>query len=102
MANNAATESQRAVYLGMLNTVGQCLSILAAFLFPASEGPRFYKGGYINLAFQILGLCIALGLHFNYRSINAKRDRVEGKPIAGERIDTSVLYDNAPGFRYVT
>lgn len=42
--------------LGMLNTVGQCLSILASFMFPAAEGPRFVKGTLLNVAFQAFGL----------------------------------------------
>jgi hypothetical protein len=47
-ANNCASESQRAVSLGMLNTIGQCLSIAAAFLFPSHEGPQFVKGTWVS------------------------------------------------------
>ena len=49
-ANNTGSQSQRAVSLGMLNTIGQCLSILASFIFPSSEGPKWVKGFSVNLA----------------------------------------------------
>ncbi|KAF7340529.1 Major facilitator superfamily domain-containing protein [Mycena sanguinolenta] len=52
---NTGSQSQRAVSLGMLNAVGQCLSVLAAFLFPTPEGPRYVKGCATNLAFSSLG-----------------------------------------------
>jgi hypothetical protein len=48
---DTGSESQRATYLGMLNSIGQCLSILASFSFPDKEGPRFIKGITLNIAF---------------------------------------------------
>lgn len=86
----------------MLNTVGQCLSVLAAFSFPSAEGPRYVKGNLLNIAFQSLGFCLALFHYIYFKRENAKRDRAEGgKPEKGAVLDTLNLYDKAPGFRYV-
>ncbi|GAA5971283.1 hypothetical protein JCM11641_008293 [Rhodosporidiobolus odoratus] len=101
-SGNSGSESQRAVNLGMLNSVGQCLSILASFLFPSNEGPRFIKGASVNIAFQCLGLLIALCMTLYYRAENKRRDRVEGgRPPKGTRIEgCRTEYDKAVGFRY--
>jgi len=100
-AGNSACETQKAVSLGMLNSVGQCLSILASFLFPKSKGPRYIKGASLNIAFQSLGLLIALGMTLYYRAENRRRDRVEGKPLKGVKPEgMHVDYDHAIGFRY--
>jgi len=62
----------------VLNTVGQCLAILAAFLFPSIQGPRFVKGASINVAFQALGFFITLGMYVFYKTENNRRDKREG------------------------
>ena len=49
--NNSANESQRAVELGMLYSIDQCLAILASFSFPTSEKPFWRQGFGLNLAF---------------------------------------------------
>ncbi|BGP45152.1 hypothetical protein JCM10450v2_000969 [Rhodotorula kratochvilovae] len=101
-SGNSACETQRAVSLGMLNSIGQCLSILASFLFPKHEGPRYIKGASLNIAFQSLGFLIALGMTLYYRWENKRRDKVEGgRPVKGVRIEgLQTEYDLATGFRY--
>ncbi|KAJ7826789.1 major facilitator superfamily domain-containing protein [Mycena olivaceomarginata] len=74
---NTASQSQRAASLGMLNAVGQCLSVLAAFLFPSGEGPKFVKGTSTNIAFSTLGLILTLFMAAYYRYENARRDKNE-------------------------
>lgn len=100
-SNNCGSQSQRATALGLLNSVGQCLSILAAFLFPAEEGPRWKKGFGVNLAFSCLAICLALGMSLHYRRENRRRDQVEGgRPEKGAVLNVIELHDLAPGFRY--
>ncbi|WVO16886.1 hypothetical protein L204_104572 [Cryptococcus depauperatus] len=95
-------QSQRATSLGMLNTLGQCLSLAAAFLFPKKEGPQYRKGASVNLAFQALGLIIALAMTSYYRWENRRRDKVEGgSPPKGTPINVLEDHDLAIGFRYV-
>ncbi|WVQ66264.1 uncharacterized protein L199_004443 [Kwoniella botswanensis] len=96
------SQSQRATSLGMLNSVGQCLSLLAAFLFPSKEGPQYRKGAIVNIAFQALGLVLVLAMTAWYRYENKRRDRVEGgRPPKGTPVNVVEQYDLAPGFRYV-
>ncbi|WWC95606.1 hypothetical protein V866_002471 [Kwoniella sp. B9012] len=96
------SQSQRATSLGMLNSVGQCLSLLAAFLFPSKEGPQYRKGATVNIAFQALGLVLVLAMTAWYRYENKRRDRVEGgRPPKGTPLNVVEQYDLAPGFRYV-
>jgi MFS family permease len=98
VSNNSPSQSQRATGLGLLNSVGQCLSILAAFIFPSKEGPRWHKGFGVNLAFNILAIIIALGLTAWFRWENKRRDRVEGgKPAEGTRHNFQDQYDLSPG-----
>ena len=54
----------------MLNSIGQCLSVLAAFLFPSVEGPQYTKGCKVNLAFQSFGLVLAGGMSLWYRWVS--------------------------------
>ncbi|KAK4684243.1 MFS transporter, ACS family, pantothenate transporter, partial [Tremellales sp. Uapishka_1] len=101
-AGNTGNQSQRATSLGMLNTLGQGLSLAAAFLFPSSEKPQWTKGCAINLAFQVFGLVIALSMTAYYRYENKRRDKVEGgRPPKGTVLDVIEQHDLAPGFRYV-
>jgi hypothetical protein len=100
---NTGNQSQRATSLGMLNTVGQCLSVAAAFLFPSHEGPQFRKGCIVNLTFQSLGIVIAAAMTTWYRWENRRRDKVEGgRPPKGTPLEVIEKHDLAPGFRYTT
>lgn len=86
----------------MLNTIGQCLSVAASFLFPSHEKPGFRKGCIVNIAFQALGLVLAMAMTAYYRTENRRRDKVEGgRPPKGTPLEVIELHDLAPGFRYV-
>jgi hypothetical protein len=99
---DSGSQSQRATTLGLLNSIGQCFSILASFSFPDSEKPRFIKGITLNIAFAVLGFIIALSMSAYYRWENARRDRVEaGRPTKGSVLNVVEEHDLAPGFRYV-
>ncbi|KAJ6529736.1 MFS general substrate transporter [Mycena capillaripes] len=100
-SGNTGSQSQRAVSLGMLNAIGQCLSVLAAFLFPTPEGPRYVKGCATNLAFAVLGLLLSVGMTVYYRIENKRRDRMEGgRPPGDAVLNVMEEYDLAKGFRY--
>lgn len=102
VSNNSANESQRVVELGMLNGIGQCFAILAAFIFPTEEKPYWRKGFGLNLAFNALSAIIAVILYLILRWENARRDRNEGsRPSNTTKVDVDKFNDLAPGFRYV-
>ncbi|KAL1409732.1 hypothetical protein Q8F55_003729 [Vanrija albida] len=109
-ANTSGSHSAAAVRLGFMNSVGQCFSILAAFIFPSAEGPHWYKGFGLNLAFNVVSAATAAYLSFYYARENAKRDVAEAAA-AEESVDEKAvhsahadvptnLHDQAPGFRY--
>ncbi|SCV67855.1 BQ2448_5466 [Microbotryum intermedium] len=97
---NTGSESQRAIGLGMLNTIGQCLSIVAAFAFPSRQGPEYHEGVLLNVVFQGLGFTIAVFLTVFFRMENRRRDTIEGTPRTGVTLNTVQELDLAPGFRY--
>lgn len=103
VSNNCPSQSQRATGLGMLNSIGQCLSILAAFIFPSNEGPTWRKGFGINLAFNLMAILIAFGLTCYFRWENGNRDRREAEAAIGvggigeNDVDYGRLYDKNPG-----
>jgi MFS family permease len=102
VSNNAGNESQRAVQIGMLNSMGQCFAILASFIFPSNDKPFWHKGFGLNLAFNALAAIVAVTLYLSLRYENARRDREEGgRPSDMTQVDVNTYHDLAPGFRYV-
>lgn len=102
VSNNCGNESQRAVQIGMLNSMGQCFSILASFIFPSTEKPYWHKGFGLNLTFNALAAIVAVTLYFILRYENARRDEKEGgRPSDMNDVDVSTYNDLAIGFRYV-
>jgi MFS family permease len=102
VSNNAGNESQRAVELGMLNSIGQCFSILASFSFPSKEKPFWHRGFGLNLAFNALSAIVAVALYLSLRLENARRNRKEGnRPSDMTDVDVYTYNDLAVGFRYV-
>jgi MFS family permease len=102
VSNNAPNESQRAVELGMLNGIGQCFSILAAFIFPSADKPHWHKGFGLNLAFNGLAAIVAVALYLSLRYENVRRDRkAANRPSDIADMDIDTYNDLATGFRYV-
>lgn len=124
LSGATANQSQRATGLGIINTIGQCLSLTSAFLyaapscslfliktaswlfcsyptiyrFPTAEGPQYIKGASINIAFNALGLIIAVIMTIYFRWENRRRDKREGgRPPRGTYLDVGNKYDLAPG-----
>lgn len=103
-SNNSGSQSQRAVWLGMLNSVGQCLSILAAFAFPTKQAPFYHEGVSLkyaysshlhsdialhrilivtllrihSIAFSLFAMVLSLAMSAYYRWENKRRDTEEG------------------------
>ncbi|KAL1754194.1 major facilitator superfamily domain-containing protein [Schizophyllum commune] len=100
-AHNLGSESKKATGIPMFMAIGQCGSVLGSHLFPSTQGPHYTKGFAVSCALEFLAvLCIAT-LSISYRLENRSRDRKYGKPIPDASVDTSVLADKAPNFRYV-
>ncbi|KAH9820731.1 major facilitator superfamily domain-containing protein [Melampsora americana] len=72
VSNNTGSESQRAISLGMLNSIGQLLSILSSFLFSNSNWKFGFK---LNLFFNLLAIFISILMRSYYIYENSRRDR---------------------------
>lgn len=97
VSSNNPAQTQRAVALGMLNTIGQLGSILGSFSFPSSEGPQYKRGVGVNIGFQCFGAAVALAMTAWLRRENRRRDSVEGKPMGTEGLDVQTDFDLAKG-----
>ncbi|KEP55625.1 MFS general substrate transporter [Rhizoctonia solani 123E] len=98
---NAGSETRRAVNMAMLNTIGQCMSILGSYIYPSHEGPAYIRGFSICCGFAWWGVVLAISLSLLLGFENRRRDSYEGKLDIGEEMDTSSYADKAKGFRYV-
>jgi len=101
VAANAGSETQRAVGLAGLNMFGQCFSILAAHIYPATAAPYYTLGFALSCGFQAAACLIAILLIFIWGADNKKRDRLYGVPDPNEPPNTAELGDQAPNFRYM-
>ncbi|BEJ00154.1 hypothetical protein CcaverHIS631_0500110 [Cutaneotrichosporon cavernicola] len=103
VASNSPAQTQRAVALGMLNTIGQCGSIVGSFIFPSKEGPQYIPGVAVNIAFQCFGATVAILMTLYYRFENGRRDRLEGgRPEDSSNLNVQEDFDRAKGFRHTS
>jgi len=100
-AHNLGSETKRATGIPLFMAIGQCGSVLGSHIFPSSEGPEYTKGFAISCALEFLAAICSIILSISYRRDNRKRDQAYGVPDPDARVDTSVLADKAPGFRYL-
>ncbi len=99
-ANTNENETKRAGGVWIIQTVGQCGTLLGTNMFPPSDGPRYYKGLWIGFAFTMLtaALCAVLSLVL-WRE-NRRRDKVYGRVtpsgvgivIEGEPLEATMRY----------
>ncbi|THX73114.1 hypothetical protein D6D04_08706 [Aureobasidium pullulans] len=101
-ANNAGSESRRAVAVPLAVALAQAVGIGSGYLFPASEGPRYTGGAIVEVALSTAGMLFTFIYMGLIRWENARRDKREGGPPAiGLRPNTAQDADEAEGFRYI-
>ncbi|KIP12114.1 hypothetical protein PHLGIDRAFT_27519 [Phlebiopsis gigantea 11061_1 CR5-6] len=101
-SHNLGSETKRATGVPLYMAIGQCGSVLGTHLFPATDGPRYTKGFAVSCALEFLGAVAAVVLTVSYRLDNRARDRKYGKvKDINATVETRVLADKAPMFRYV-
>ena len=72
---------------------------MASNFYRKNDSPEYLLGHGLELAFVVVGTIAVLGMRFNYKRINKKRDAVPLEHYADG--DMSRLGDRAPTFRYV-
>ncbi|KAH8103124.1 MFS general substrate transporter [Cristinia sonorae] len=100
-AHNLGSETKKATGIPMYMAIGQCGSVLGSHLFPSKEGPRYIKGFAVACALEFVAALCGIILTVYYRMENKRRDRKYGVPERDAAVDTTVLADKAPMFRYV-
>ena len=102
LSNNLAGSYKRAVGMGIQISVGNLAGAYASNFYRAKDAPRYKLGHGLNLGFLSAGVIALLFLFFNYRRINAKRDRemAEGAQDRYTAEELSDLGDKAVTFRY--
>lgn len=99
--NNFGNETKRAVGAGAYTAMGNLGSIAGSWFYPSTDGPRFIKGHTICMALAFATAVISLGNSYLLYRENIRRDRLYGKPEAGQSVDVSELADKSPHFRFI-
>ncbi|TFK71297.1 MFS general substrate transporter [Pluteus cervinus] len=97
--HNLGSETKRATGIPLFMSIGQGGSILGSQIFPSTEGPLYMY--IVTCGLEFLAALCAIILSVSYLMDNRHRDRLYGKPKPDAEVDTSVLADKAPMFRYV-
>lgn len=77
--DNQGSDDGRGVAVVVLNTIGQCGSILGINIFPASEAPGFPKGMWICAGFMFFAFFATLALRSIFAWENRKLDALHGR-----------------------
>ncbi|KAI0322910.1 MFS general substrate transporter [Amylostereum chailletii] len=99
-SHNLGSETKRATGTPLYMAIGQGGSVLGSHLFPQTQAPIYTIGFSVLCALEFLGAVCAIILSASYTFENARRNRVYGRPNPETKVDTSILADKAPCFRY--
>ncbi|KAL1746783.1 major facilitator superfamily domain-containing protein [Schizophyllum fasciatum] len=93
--------AKRSAVIALVNMLGNIASTYGSFLYPASEGPRYVKGGAVMAAIAVACASTALLIRFVLAHENKKLERSErqGGPIGPETNVAGVSHVN--GFRFL-
>ena len=102
LSNNLAGSYKRAVGMGIQISVGNLAGAMASNFYRAEDAPRYILGHGLEIGFICAGICAMTVLTFNYKRINAKRDRqiADGVHNGYNPEELSALGDRAVTFRY--
>jgi MFS family permease len=98
---NFGSETKRAAGLALMFAFGQTFSVVASFIWPASDAPLYRKGYVLCMVWQWWGMVVCAGLIGYFWRENRRRDREEGRPEVGSAPRTAEEADRARGYRYM-
>lgn len=85
MSNIAARpQKKRAIALAMNTAFGNSAMIWTPYLYPASEGPRYYKAWAVNLALMVVCLAVTVLLRLVLARENKRMGYTEREEVGGE------------------
>ncbi|KDQ53669.1 hypothetical protein JAAARDRAFT_182805 [Jaapia argillacea MUCL 33604] len=98
---NLAGHRRRAVGSAWQIGFGNMGGIIAAYIFPSKDGPRYTKGYIICIAFICLSMLASFSYLVGVTAENRRRDQMGGgeKELSGE--EEEMLGDLHPAYRYI-
>jgi len=102
LSNNLAGSTKRATGQAIQIAVGNLAGAMASNFYRAEDAPRYLLGHALELGFIVAGIIALLFLVFNYKRINAKRERqvAEGAHNGYTPEELGALGDRAITFKY--
>ncbi|KAF2798229.1 high-affinity nicotinic acid transporter-like protein [Melanomma pulvis-pyrius CBS 109.77] len=104
LPTNCPRYGKRTTATGLQLSIGNCAGIMASFLYPAKEGPRYVRGHAVTMGMVAWAiLCYSL-LWFYFAKANAKRANGEEDHLVEGMSDEEIaeLGDDSPRFVYTT
>ncbi|KAI2603276.1 MFS general substrate transporter [Hypoxylon fragiforme] len=102
LPNNSPRYGKRTTANGMQLTSGNTAGIMASFIYPSSDGPRYILGNAISLSLVGMAACLLGFMSFWFARENKRRAEGLIKPIHENLSEEELaeLGDESPRFRY--
>jgi sugar phosphate permease len=102
LPSNNPRYGKRTTATGLQLTIGNASGVLAPYLYPTSQGPRFIKGHAVTLALVAFAIILLGCMSFYFKAANGERARGEddGKYAGLAKEELDELGDRNPQFIY--
>lgn len=93
---------KRTTATGLQLTIGNVSGVMAPFLYPTMEGPRYIRGHAVTLALVAFAVALYLGMYSYFKVENRRRQQGERDAVKQGLNEEEVvaLGDENPGFIY--
>lgn len=104
LPNNNPRYGKRTTATGLQLTIGNTSGIMAGFLYPSKEGPRFLRGHGVTLGLVAWSVCVYAFMSWYFTQENRKRRNGQrDEKIAGLNEDEiTALGDESPRYMFTT
>ncbi|KAF2166219.1 hypothetical protein M409DRAFT_23411 [Zasmidium cellare ATCC 36951] len=91
LPSNNPRYGKRTTATGLQLTIGNVSGVMAPFLYPTAEGPRYVKGHAVSMSMVALGAVLYGGMYFYFKLENKKRASGRRDHIMEGRSEDEVL-----------
>ncbi|KAF2738306.1 MFS general substrate transporter [Polyplosphaeria fusca] len=104
LPTNSPRYGKRTTATGLQLSIGNCAGIMAPFLYPSTEGPRYIKGHAVTMAMVAWAIVVYVVMWWHFAKVNARRERGEEDHRVQGMSDEEIaeLGDDSPRFYYTT
>ncbi|KAF2470366.1 MFS general substrate transporter [Lindgomyces ingoldianus] len=102
LPTNCPRYGKRTTATGLQLSIGNCSGIMASFLYPAKEGPRYVRGHAVSLAMVAWAVSVYAFMWFYFAGVNAQRGKGNEDHTVQGMTDEEIaeLGDESPRFVY--